>query len=233
MFKYNINDILVLKSEPDGGRWTITGFKDNLYCLNINGINTTTNKDFAEREMKVQATKIDFEYAHSKMELLEPEIKDTLYPQMESFNPCVEHSLSTRDVIQPPAEYKATIKNTEPVIEENFEQEYSKRAIKLAIKNNKVQNLLKKTEQNKQELAALQSGQWFNIYGRYDMGRIFWVGFFSLAALLIPGYLAFTLTPKAAILSPLFLSVIWGIVWAARDKALDAYIAKGPAENPL
>lgn len=115
-------------------------------------------------------------------------------------------------------------KAVEVATEENFEKEYAKRATKLAIKNNRVQSLIKKVDSNRKELAALQDGKWFALYGRYDWKRIFFTTLFVLLSFAAPCYAAYLWGWYWLAATPISLSVIAATIYAMRDKKLDDYI---------
>lgn len=128
-------------------------------------------------------------------------------------------------------EIKNCHKKENIVPEENFEQEYAKRATKLAIKNNRVQNLIKKVEENKNELAALREGKWFQLYGRYDWKRIFFTALFVLMSFAAPGYAAIIWGWQWLAATPISLLVIAATIYGCRDKKLDNYIKNGPNDK--
>lgn len=52
--KYSSGDIIKLKNSHDGSRWKVTGFDEirNQYVLIIDGINTNSDRHFAESSME-------------------------------------------------------------------------------------------------------------------------------------------------------------------------------------
>lgn len=290
MLKYFVGDIIKLKSQDDGSKWKVTGFDEltNTYLLNVDGINTCTNRGFAESSMEkvearlykvgdylrhkdhkigifyevmsvserfyelkylnvqpsIHATEIEF--AETEMEKITKPLNIKVEEKkIKAIEVAINGLAQSRTIIfedgtkeintcpfKPVCNGPVEIKTGFDTSDISFETEYGKRAVSLAIKNNKVQKLIKKVDENKKELTALQDGKWFGLYGRYDWKRIGWTTLFTLLSFFIPGYLAATGFSWLVLgLTPISLAIIATVIYTMRDKKLDAYIIGADSER--
>lgn len=174
-----------------------------------------TDSLFSLKSRRMISYPTEIEYAENEMEKT---TRAQSVSQVELSKP-IDIKVKEKEKIE---QFKS-VKDNGPV-KNDFEKEYSKRVVNLAIKNNKVQGLIKKVDDNKKELAALHNGEWFKLYGQYDWRRILFTLFFAALSIIIPGYMAYLWGLQYLVITPFSLTAIAAVIFCLRDKKLDNYI---------